>query len=217
MIKRHPNLFVKLFLIIVFVLLCLFIVSCAEEIATAGIYFGNSDAPASILIVPEPYQYITDQEDYSAKIKQWEEEYYYATKVWEYLRQKGFSQEITCAIIGNMMIETSGGSLDLDPTIYSPSGNFYGLCQWSQKYYPETRGLPFERQLDYLIESMPWEFNTFGWLYQDDFVYDTFITMTDVEEAALAFAMSYERCGSASYEMRQQAAVKAYNYFNLNK
>ena len=31
-----------------------------------------------------------------------------------------------------------------------------------------------------------------------------------------AFAKSYERCGSASYEMRQDAAEKAYDYFDLN-
>ena len=92
----------------------------------------------------------------------WEDEHYYATKVWEYFRQRGFNNEVTCAIIGNMMIETSGGSLDLIPNIYSPSGNYYGLCQWSQKYYPETKDLPFEYQLDYLLGSMPWEFNTFG-------------------------------------------------------
>lgn len=217
MIKRYPNLFIKLFLIVIFVLLCLFISYCGEE-ATGGIYLGNTRAPVAILIQPEPYQYITEQEEtYSAKIKQWEEEHYYATKVWEYLRQKGFNQEITCAIIGNMMVETSGGSLDLEPTTYSPSGNYYGLCQWSKKYYPEAHGLPFECQLDYLIDSMLWEFNTFGWLYQDNFVYDTFLAMTDVEEAALAFAMAYERCSSVSYEMRQEAALRAYNYFNLNK
>ncbi len=215
MIKRHPNLFVKLFLIIVFVLFCLFISSCAEE-AAAEIYIGNTDAPTAILIMPEPYQYITEQdEDHSDKIQQWEEEHYYATKVWECLRQKGFSQEVTCAIIGNMMIETSGGSLDLNPTIYSPSGNYYGLCQWSKKYCPDAQGLSFAQQLDYLVDTMQWEFNTFGWLYEEDFNYESFLEMTDPAEAALAFAKSYERCGSASYEMRQEAAKKAYEYFDL--
>ncbi len=215
MIKRHPNLFVKLFLIIVFVLLCLLISGCAKE-ANAKIYIGNTDAPNAILIMPEPYQYITEQDDdHSDKIQQWEEEHYYATKVWEYFRQRGFSQEITCAIIGNMMIETSGGSLDLNPTIYSPSGNYYGLCQWSKKYCPDAQGLSFEQQLDYLLETMQWEFNTFGWLYEEDFDYEDFLNMTDPAEAALAFAKSYERCGPASYELRQQAAVEAYDYFSL--
>ena len=214
MIKRHPNLFVKLVLIIVFILLCLFISSCADK-AAAEIYIGNTDAPIAILVQPEPYQYITERdEDYSNKIQQWEEEYYYAAKVWEYLRQKGFSQEVTCAIIGNMMIETSGGSLALNPTIYSPSGNYYGLCQWSKKYYPEAHGLSFEQQLEFLLNNIEWEINTFGKCYKEGFKYEDFLTITDPAEAALAFAKSYERCGPASYEMRQEAAEKAYEYFS---
>ena len=146
----------------------------------------------------------------------WEKEYYYAAKVWEYLRQRNFNQAVTCSIIGNMMIETSGGSLDLKPNIYSPSGNYYGLCQWSQKYYPGTKDLPFEYQLDYLLGSMPWEFNTFGKNYQNNFKYEDFLNMSNVEEAALAFAKAYERCGPASHEMRQKAALEAYKYFDLN-
>ncbi len=216
MIKRYPNLFLKLFLIIIFVLLCLFISSCTEE-ATAEIYIGNTDTPTYVLVQPESYQYITEQDDgHSDKIQQWEEEYYYATKVWKYLRQKGFSQEVTCGIIGNMMIETSGGSLDLKPNIYSPSGNYYGLCQWSKKYYPEAHGLSFEQQLEFLLNNIEWEINTFGKCYKEGFKCEDFLNMTNVEEAALAFAKSYERCGPASYEMRQEAAVVAYEYFNLN-
>ena len=213
MLKRNINLIVKLFLIIIFALLCLVISSCEAKEVTADIYIGTSDAPTSVLVQPEPYQYVTEQD---LRIKQFEEEHYYATKVWEYLRQEGFSQEVTCAIIGNMMIETSGGSLDLNPTIYSPSGNYYGLCQWSKKYCPDAQGLSFEDQLDYLVKTMPWEFNTFGKNYKSGFKYEDFLAMTDVEEAALAFAKSYERCGPASYEMRQEAAVVAYEYFNLN-
>jgi hypothetical protein len=214
MIKRHPNLFLELFLIIVFAALCLLISSCGEE-AAAEIYIGNAEVPNSVLVKPEPYQYITEQEeDNSDKIQQLEEEHYYATKVWEYLRQKGFSQEVTCAIIGNMMIETSGGSLDLNPIIYSPSGNYYGLCQWSKKYYPEAHGLSFEQQLEFLLNNIEWEINTFGKCYKEGFKYKDFLAMTDPAEAALAFAKSYERCGPASYEMRQEAAEKAYEYFS---
>lgn len=146
----------------------------------------------------------------------WEEQYFYATKVWEFLRQQGYNQEVTCAIIGNMMIETSGGSLALKPFVYSPSGNYYGLCQWSMKYYPETRDLSFENQLKYLIDSIDWEISTFGGNYKKGFKCADFLAMTNVEEAALAFAMTYERCGSGSYQLRQQAAIKAYNYFVLN-
>lgn len=213
MIKRNINLIVKLFLIIIFVLLCLLISSCAENEAAAEICIGNTNTPTSVLVRPEPYQHITAQE---LKIKQFEEEHYYAAKVWEYLRQEGFSQEVTCAIIGNMMIETSGGSLDLKPTIYSPSGNYYGLCQWSKKYYPEVHGLSFEQQLEFLLTNIEWEINTFGKCYKEGFKYKDFLLMDDPAEAALAFAKSYERCGPASYEMRQEAALVAYEYFVID-
>lgn len=144
-----------------------------------------------------------------------EKDHYYATNVFQYFMQKGFTREAACAVIGNMMIETSGGTLDLKPNIYSKSGNYYGLCQWSLKYYPESKELSFEQQLDYLFETMPWEFNTFGWLYKKGFGYEDFIKMTDIKEAALAFAKVYERCSPASYELRKEAAEKAYTYFNL--
>lgn len=141
---------------------------------------------------------------------------YYVTKTYEYLTSRNFSSEAACGIIGNMMIETSGGAFDLKPYIYSPSGNFYGLCQWSTNYYSGAKDLPFEHQLDYLLGTMPWEFKTFGWLYKEGFDFEDFIQMKDPAEAALAFAKAYERCGSASYKLRQQAALKAYEYFNLD-
>jgi ATP-dependent Zn protease len=155
---------------------------------------------------------LSDLKQYSV----WEKEHYYATKVWGYLRQRGYNQAVTCAIIGNMMIETSGGTLDLKPNIYSPSGNYYGLCQWSLKYYSGVKDLSYEHQLDYLVGNMPWEFNTFGKNYKKGFTYDDFLKMEDPAEAALAFAKVYERCGPASYELRKQAAIEAYKYFDLN-
>lgn len=138
---------------------------------------------------------------------------YYAEKTYEYLTLRNFSPEAACGIIGNMMIETSGGTLGLKPYVYSLSGNFYGLCQWSTKYYSGAKDLPFEYQLDYLLGTMPWEFKTFGWLYKEGFDFEDFIIMTDPEEAALAFAVIYERCGPISYNLRKEAALKAYAYF----
>lgn len=140
--------------------------------------------------------------------------YHYATKTYEYLTYRNFSPASACGIIGNMMIETSGGTLDLKPYVYSQSGNFYGLCQWSTTYYLGAKELPFEHQLDYLLGTMPWEFKTFGWLYKEGFTFEDFIQMKDPEEAALAFATVYERCGPVSYKLRQEAATTAYNYFS---
>ena len=111
--------------------------------------------------------------------------------------------------------ETSGGSLALNPTIYHPSGNYYGLCQWDLRYYPKYKDISFELQLDYLLESITVEFKTFGRLYKKDFIYEDFLTITDPAEAAYAFAKVYERCNPISFDLRKQAAVKAYEYFSL--
>lgn len=145
--------------------------------------------------------------------KTWESEYYYAAKTWEYFKQRGFNDAVVSGIIGNMMVETSGGSMSLKPTIYNKTRKYYGLCQWSVKYHSKVTGASFEKQLDYLYSSMKTEFNTFGKYYYKGFTYSNFLKMTDPAQAALAFAKVYERCGSGSYNLRKQAAVKVYNYF----
>ena len=145
----------------------------------------------------------------------WENEYYFATKTYMFLKQNGYNDAVACGIIGNMMIETSGGSLVLNPTIYHPSGNYYGLCQWDLRYYPKYKDISFELQLDYLLESITVEFKTFGRLYEKDFTYEDFLTITDPAEAAYAFAKVYERCSPISFDLRKQAAVIAYEYFSL--
>jgi hypothetical protein len=149
------------------------------------------------------------------KYDKWETEHYYAAKTWQFFMQHGYSEVVASAIIGNMMIETSGGSLNLKPKIYDPSGSFYGLCQWSLKYRPFVANKSFEWQLEYLMEDMSKEFKTFGKCYRNGFTYEDFLAMDDPGQAALAFAKVYERCGSGSYSLRQQAARTAYNYFVL--
>lgn len=145
--------------------------------------------------------------------KTWESEYYYAAKTWEYFKQRGFSDAVVSGIIGNMMIETSGGSMSLKPTIYNKTRKYYGLCQWSLKYRPNVAGMSFTKQLDYLYSDMKKEFNTYGKCYRKGFTYNDFLKITSPSEAALAFAKVYERCGSGSYEKRKEAAKVVYNYF----
>lgn len=143
----------------------------------------------------------------------WETEYYYATKVWEYFMQRGYGEVITSAIIGNMMVETSGGSLNLKPSIYDPTEQYYGLCQWALKYHPDIADTSFECQLSYLEETIKKEFKVFGKCYKSDFDFDDFLAIKDPAEAALAFAKVYERCATWSYSPRQRAAVVAFEYF----
>jgi hypothetical protein len=207
MVKRNTDVVVKLILITILLILLTAIIKKADELEQP-----IPEVTSRILVQPEQPEVDT----LLCKVIKWEEEYYYATNVWKFLRQRNFSQAAACGIIGNMMVETSGSTLALKPYIYSPSGNYYGLCQWSKKYYSGAFELPFEYQLDYLLGTISWEFKTFGWLYKEGFTLEDFLNLEDPAEAALAFAKVYERCGPASYGLRQQAAEVAYEYFNLD-
>lgn len=140
-------------------------------------------------------------------------EYYYATSVWLYLKDLGYSDVACAGIIGNMMAECGGHTLSLQPTVYSPDGAYYGICQWSQKYYPETADMSFEDQLDFLQETIIKTFKTYGKLYAPGFTFEDFNNLESPRDAALAFAKIYERCASWTYERRQNFSEVAYNYF----
>jgi hypothetical protein len=150
-----------------------------------------------------------------ARMTIWESEYYYATKAWNFLIEQGYNEAVVSGIIGNMMIETAGGTLYLKPFDYNPSGDYYGLCQWSLYYHPTIADMSFDQQLEYLIATIEKEFNTFGNCYASGFTYEDFLEMNNPEDAAKAFAAVYERCGFGSYNQRTEAAARAYRYFSF--
>lgn len=148
------------------------------------------------------------------RFTRWMEEYSVATTVWFYLRSQGFSEPVAAGIIGNMMIETSGGTLNLKPEIYG--AGHYGLCQWSLYYRPTVKGMSLYEQLDYLMSDIKYELDTFGFCYKRNFNYEKFLQLTDAREAAIAFAKAYERPGAGTYTIRANSAEIAYNYFTNN-
>lgn len=140
-----------------------------------------------------------------------EKEYETATIIWDYLLEQDYSETIAAAILGNIMAEVGGQTLDIDATIGSK--DYYGICQWSYKYCSDVFNKDLEEQLDYLNKTMEKEFNTFGSQYKSNFKFSDFLEMTDVREAALAFSKCYERNAPGSYFVRQENAVVAYEYF----
>lgn len=140
-----------------------------------------------------------------------EKEYETATIIWDYLLEQNYSETIAAAILGNIMAEAGGQTLDIDATI--GSRDYYGICQWSYKYCSDVFDKDLEEQLDYLNKTMEKEFNTFGSQYKSNFKFSDFLEMTDVREAALAFSKCYERNAPGSYFVRQENAVVAYEYF----
>lgn len=142
-------------------------------------------------------------------------EYPVATQVWRYMKEElGWNDYVCAGVMGNMMAEVGGQTLNLQPHLYGHSGGgFYGICQWSGRYYPSVQGASLEVQLDFLRDTVQKELNTYGYLFRSGMGYDEFCALTDAEDAALAFAKAYERCGSGSYGVRQSNALKALNYF----
>ena len=140
-------------------------------------------------------------------------EYPTATTIWLFLKDAGYSDEICAAILGNIMVEVGGRTLVLRPLSYNATDSHYGICQWSRQYYPSVDGAPLEVQCEFLKSTIESEIDRFGHLYTVGFDYDTFVNMTNIKSAALAFAKAYERCGAGSYASRQTCALIAYDYF----
>ena len=140
-------------------------------------------------------------------------EYPVASTVWKLLKEAGYNDYVCAGILGNMMAECGGQTLDLDPYAYSSSGYYYGMCQWTRDAYGYVFGGSVEYQIEVLLDSIRYELDTFGFCYYGGFDYNAFLQLTDEQDAALAFAKCYERCNSAYYKVRQKNAKIAYDYF----
>ena len=140
-----------------------------------------------------------------------EEEYVEAYAVYESLIEAGYSEAAACGIIGNMMVECGGQTLDLSPEAYSYGDYYYGICQWSPEYYPDVIGSSLEYQIEFLINTVEDEFDMFGSAFGVN--YEEFMEIETPEEAARRFAQVYERCDSSTYGYREACAIDAYNYF----
>lgn len=142
-------------------------------------------------------------------------EYPVATEVWLYMiNEMGYSKIVAAGIMGNMMAECGGLTLKLDWTATNPKSGCYGLCQWHPKYHTEVQGADLQGQLEYMKKSFPksmsqqWALNG----YKEGFTYEEFLALQDIEEAAKAFCLIYERPGGYNPK-RGDYALQAFRYF----
>lgn len=141
------------------------------------------------------------------------EDYPVATEVWLYLTNTmGYNNYVAAGIMGNMMIECGGLTLDLDWTVVNKYSRCYGLCQWHPRYHPDVQGGNLQNQLDYMYTSFPAVISRYAYTYKQNFTYEQFLKLVDVREVAKAFCIIYERPGG--YDARRgECAAKAYDYF----
>ena len=131
-------------------------------------------------------------------------EYPVAAVVWQLLRESGLSEVSSAAILGSMMAECGGQTLDLDP--YIKTGGYFGLCMWSLHYFPEVDGLGVPDQVAFLLETLDSNLKVAGASRE------TFEAIEDVRAAARYFSDYYER-PAVWAEIRATNAQTAYAYF----
>lgn len=108
-------------------------------------------------------------------------------------------------VLGNMMTECGGQTLDLQWDIYGYDGGYYyGLCQWSLYYNPSVDGADITGQLDYLMSNIRTNMDYFGGSYDD------FCTITSPGDAAKYFCSYYER--GAGKSIRATNAETAFKW-----
>ena len=134
--------------------------------------------------------------------------YSQATQVWNSLKALGLNDYVCAGIMGNIMAEVGGQTLDISgwSRYSSTSSGYYGICQWAgvrKQRLLNDFGTTLEAQIKFLSVEL-FEVIPKG---------NSFYNMQDEKEAALYFAKYYERCGSGSYSVRQSNATKALDYF----
>lgn len=175
-----------------------------------------------IIIAQKYYDYYKEKYDKILAQEQeaiWEikkQQYPIACKIWEYLKDAGYNDYVCAGIMGNIMTEAGGQTLNINWSAINETGNYYGICQWSMEYYPQLWKTNLDYQLNHLKNSMEYQFNTYGKNYKKNFNYNDFCNLTDEKKVALAFAKCYERCSSDTHKIRQENATIAYEYFVKN-
>ena len=133
-----------------------------------------------------------------------------ATFIWYYMKYQGWSDYVCAGIMGNIMQEVGGRTLNIN---YMHSNAYYGICCWKKVYHPGVVDKDLEGQCEYLVATVANALNYGGYLYQDGYTFEDFLAAESVEEAAAAFMIVYERPGHTDPTKRVQNGVKAYEYF----
>ena len=132
--------------------------------------------------------------------------YNQATEVWNNLKKLGLNDYVCAGILGNIMAEVGGQTLDISRWPQYSQYGYYGICQWSgsrKQRLLNDFGTTLNDQIRFLSVEL------FEVIPKDN----SFYNMQDEKQAALYFAKYYERCNSKYYSVRQTNATKALEYF----
>lgn len=133
------------------------------------------------------------------------EEYPIAAQVWNAMKHKGWSDEICAGIMGNMMAECGGRTLNLRPDAIGDSGTSFGLCQWHANRMNNLKtnyGESIEAQIDFLAFELG-DMNIFT-------------DLTDYKQIAYDFCVYFERPSNKEQKGhdRKALAQTAFEHFS---
>lgn len=141
------------------------------------------------------------------------EEYPEATRVWLYMTQNfGWTDEICAGIMGNIMAEIGGGTLDFSNWNHDSP---YGMFQWLGNRKIELKEIygdepTIEEQLEFMYDEL---YGTDGVTQQvEDWQREKILASTDPKQVAKYFCIWFERPGDSG-TIRQTYASRAYQYF----
>ena len=141
-------------------------------------------------------------------------EYPEATRVWLYMKNTfGWNDTVCAGIMGNIMAEISGGTLDFYD--WNNDENAYGMFQWLgqrkvdiKDFYGEIPTI--EQQLEFMYDEL---YGTDGVTQQvTDSQREKILSATMPEDVATYFCIYFERPGNNGGIRRGYARI-AYDYF----
>lgn len=158
---------------------------------------------ADIVQKPIIEEEIVQEKDYSLC------EYPTAEYAWDYLINYGYSEYVAAGILGNMMAETGGQTLNIHWDMHTSC--YYGLCAWGLRWYPDVEYLSLEDQMVFLTDTIEYQFDYCGHMF--GYEYEDFLKIKNPRTAAAVFMRVYERCSENSIYARKDNAEFALKYF----
>jgi hypothetical protein len=138
-----------------------------------------------------------------------------ATQVWLYMKENfDWSDEVCAGIMGNIMAEIAGGTLDFSK--WNSDDGPYGLCQWlggRKKQIKKIYGNQptIDQQLEFMYDEL---YGTDGVTQQvKDYERRKILNAKSAEKAARYFCIWFERPTSKKTGARENYAKMAYEYF----
>ena len=123
--------------------------SAAHQMANAARALGYEENHTVILLAKQEWHEAQNIiHECKAQLDKWQtikekalqqfKEYPVATTIWYYLKDLGYNDYVCAGILGNIMAEVGGQTLNIQHWL--GGYGYYGMCQWSRKFQSGAQG-----------------------------------------------------------------------------